>query len=117
MVYERRYKLSKTYAKSRQWKKIFTIAYDYTGQLIELIESYGDTINSTRDQYIVNISLRPNGAMRILTVFSVILPPLSLIVGLYGMNGLDLTKLNDFTQDYSSPSYNGTDFDVIIGFF
>ncbi|CAN5788161.1 hypothetical protein BH23THE1_BH23THE1_06740 [soil metagenome] len=68
------------------------------------MESYGDTINSTRDQYIVNISVRPNGTMRILTVFSVILLPLSLIVGIYGMNGLDLTKLNDIPQDCSSPS-------------
>jgi hypothetical protein len=46
----------------------------------------------------------------------VILLPLSLIVGLYGMNGLDLTKLNYIPQDCSSPSDNGTDFDVIIGF-
>ena len=74
------------------------IAYDDIGQLIDLVESYGDTINSTRDLYIANISLQLNDTMRILTVFSVILLPLSLIAGIYGMNGLDLTKLSDIPQ-------------------
>jgi Mg2+ and Co2+ transporter CorA len=44
-----------------------------TNQLIELIESYGDTINLTRDLYIANVSLQLNDTMRILTIFSVIL--------------------------------------------
>jgi magnesium transporter len=74
------------------------IAYDDIGQLIELIESYGDTINSTRDLYIANISLQLNDTMRILTVFSVILLPLTLLTGIYGMNGLDLTKLSNIPQ-------------------
>ena len=74
------------------------IAYDDIGQLIDLVESYGDTINSTRDLYMANISLQLNDTMRILTVFSVILLPLSLIAGIYGMNGLDLTKLSDIPQ-------------------
>ena len=74
------------------------IAYDDIGQLIELIESYGDTINSTRDLYIANISLQLNDTMRILTVFSVILLPLTLLTGIYGMNGLDLTKLGNIPQ-------------------
>lgn len=74
------------------------IAYDDIGQLIDLVESYGDTINSTRDLYMANISLQLNDTMRILTVFSVILLPLTLIAGIYGMNGLDLTKLSDIPQ-------------------
>ena len=75
--------------------KYLQIAYDDIGQLIELVESYRDTINSTRDLYIANISLQLNDTMRILTIFSVILLPLTLIAGIYGMNGLDLTKLSD----------------------
>ena len=76
------------------------IAYDDINQLIELIESYGDTINSTRDLYIGNISLQLSDTMRILTVVSVILLPLTLITGIYGMNGLDLTKLNEMPQGF-----------------
>ena len=65
------------------------IAYEDINQLIELIESYQDTINSTRDLYLANVSLQLNDTMRILTIFSVILLPLTLIAGIYGMNGLD----------------------------
>jgi magnesium transporter len=78
--------------------KYLQIAYDDIGQLIELVESYRDTINSTRYIYIANISLQLNDTMRILTVFSVILLPLTLLTGIYGMNGLDLTKLGDIPQ-------------------
>lgn len=34
------------------------MAYDNITQLIELVESYRDTINSVRDLYIANISLK-----------------------------------------------------------
>lgn len=74
--------------------KYLKIIYDNITQLIDLIESYGDTINSTRDLYLANISLRLNDTMRILTIFSVVLLPLTLIAGIYGMNGLDLTKID-----------------------
>lgn len=76
--------------------KYLKIIYDNITQLIDLIESYGDTINSTRDLYLANISLRLNDTMRILTIFSVVLLPLTLIAGIYGMNGLDLAKLDQF---------------------
>lgn len=74
--------------------KYLKILYDNITQLIDLIESYGDTINSTRDLYLANISLRLNDTMRILTIFSVVLLPLTLIAGIYGMNGLDLAKID-----------------------
>lgn len=70
------------------------IAYDNITQLIELIESYRDTLNSTRDLYIANVSLQMNDTMRLLTLFSAILLPLSFIVGLFGMNGIDLNNLS-----------------------
>ncbi|WP_261377779.1 CorA family divalent cation transporter [Candidatus Nitrosocosmicus arcticus] len=79
---------------------MYKFAYDDINQLIELIESYGDTINSTRDLYIGNISLQLSDTMRILTIVSVILLPLTLITGIYGMNGLDLTKLNEMPQGF-----------------
>ncbi|WP_148686995.1 magnesium transporter CorA family protein [Candidatus Nitrosocosmicus hydrocola] len=77
------------------------IAYDDITQIINLIESYGDTINSTRDLYLANISLQLNDTMRILTIFSVILMPLTLIAGVYGMNVLDLTKLGDIPSGFA----------------
>jgi len=77
------------------------IAYDDITQIINLIESYGDTINSTRDLYLANVSLQLNDTMRILTIFSVILLPLTLIAGVYGMNGLDLTKLSEIPSGFT----------------
>jgi magnesium transporter len=75
-----------------------------TNQLIELIESYGDTINLTRDLYIANVSLQLNDTMRILTIFSVILLPLTLISGIYGMNGLDLSHLSNIPSGFVTAS-------------
>ena len=76
------------------------MAYDNIAQLIELVESYGDTINSVRDLYIANISLQMNDTMRTLTIFASVLLPLTLIAGIYGMNGFDLNKLGDLPSGF-----------------
>jgi magnesium transporter len=74
--------------------KYIQMAYDNITQLLELVESYRDTINFVRDLYIANISLQMNDTMRILTIFAAILLPLTLVVGIYIMNGVDfITKL------------------------
>ena len=69
--------------------KYIQMAYDNITQLLELVESYRDTINSIRDLYIANISLQMNDTMRTLTIFAAILLPLTLVVGIYSMNGVD----------------------------
>ena len=58
--------------------KYIQMAYDNITQLIELVESYRDTINSVRDLYIANISLQMNDTMRILTIFQPYCYPLPL---------------------------------------
>ena len=73
--------------------KYIKMAYDNISQLIDLVESYRDTINSVRDLYIANISLEMNDTMRTLTIFASILLPLTLVASIYGMNGLDLNSL------------------------
>lgn len=62
--------------------KYLQIAYDNTNDLIELVESFRDTINSTRDLYMTSISMQMNDTMRILTIFTAILLPLTLIPGI-----------------------------------
>ena len=69
--------------------KYIQMAYDNITQLLELVESYRDIINSVRDLYIANISLQMNDTMRILTIFAAILLPLTLVIGIYSMNGVD----------------------------
>lgn len=73
--------------------KYLRIAYDNTNDLIELVESFRDTINSTRDLYMASISMQMNDTMRILTIFTAILLPLTLIPGIYGMYALDVTNI------------------------
>jgi magnesium transporter len=80
--------------------KYIQMAYDNIAQLIELVESYGDTINSVRDLYIANISLQMNDTMKTLTIFASILLPLTLVAGIYGMNGLDLNKLSQLPSGF-----------------
>lgn len=70
--------------------KYVEMVYDNITQLIELVESYRDTINSIRDLYIANVSLQMNDTMRMLTIFSALLLPLTFITSIFGMSGYDL---------------------------
>jgi magnesium transporter len=74
--------------------KYIEMVYDDISQLIDFVESYEGTINSIRELYVAKVSLQINDTMRVLTIFTVILLPLTLIAGIYGMNGLDLNKLD-----------------------
>jgi magnesium transporter len=80
--------------------KYIQMAYDNISQLVELVESYRDTINSVRDLYIANISLQMNDTMRTLTIFASILLPLTLVATIYGMNGLDLNNLETLPSGF-----------------
>jgi magnesium transporter len=75
--------------------KYIKVVYDDINQLIELIESYRDTINSTRELYVASVSLQLNDTMKTLTIFSAILLPLTFLTSIYGMNGVDLSNLFD----------------------
>ena len=74
--------------------KYLQIVYNNINQLIEMIQSYQDTINSTRDLFSSSVSLQMNETMRILTVFSAIVLPLSLLIGVLGLQGFDLNNLH-----------------------
>jgi magnesium transporter len=86
--------------KDKEEVKYLQIAYDDISQLIELVESFRDTINSTRDLYMANVSLQMNDTMKTLTIFTVILLQLTLIAGVYGMNGVDLTNLGNISTGF-----------------
>jgi magnesium transporter len=70
--------------------KYLKIVYDDINQLIEMVESYRDALNSTRELHIASVSLQMSDTMRTLTLFSAILLPLTFISSMYGMNGMDL---------------------------
>jgi magnesium transporter len=72
--------------------KYLRIIYDNINELLDLIESHKDTVNSIRELYIAYVSLQMNDTVKTLTIFSVILLPLTFITGFYGMNGINLNN-------------------------
>jgi magnesium transporter len=74
--------------------KYLQIVYNNINQLIEMIQSYQDTINSTRELFSSSISLQIHETMRVLTIFSAIILPLSLLIGVLDLQGFDLNNLH-----------------------
>lgn len=81
--------------------KYLQIVHDDINQLIELMDSYHDTINSTRELYAASMSLQLNDTMRVLTIFSTLLLPLTFLTGIFGMQGFDLNNLNAIPQGFT----------------
>jgi magnesium transporter len=73
--------------------KYLKIVYDDINQLIEMVQSYQDTINSTRETFASSVSLQTNDVMKILTIFSAIVLPLSLLISIFSIQGFDLNNL------------------------
>jgi magnesium transporter len=68
--------------------------YDHSVQVMDLIESYRDVVTSLMDMYLSSVGLRTNEIMRVLTVISSIFIPLTFLVGVYGMNFVNMPELH-----------------------
>ena len=60
--------------------------YDHTIHIIDTVETFRDVIAGMLDIYLSSISIRMNEVMKVLTMFTAIFIPLTLIAGIYGMN-------------------------------
>jgi magnesium transporter len=80
--------------------KYLQIVYDDINQIIDLVESYHDTVNSTREIFAGSVSLQLNDTMRILTIFSSILLPLTFLTSIFGMEGFDLNNIHSIPQGF-----------------
>lgn len=60
--------------------------YDHTIAVMDLLESYRDTVSGLIDIHLSSVSNRLNEIMRTLTVISTVFIPLTFITGIYGMN-------------------------------
>jgi magnesium transporter len=80
--------------------KFLGIVYDSINQLIDMVESYRETINSTRDIFSSSISLQTNETMKILTIFSTIILPLSLLLSVFSLQGFDLNNITMVPKDF-----------------
>jgi magnesium transporter len=60
--------------------------YDHTVQIIDLLENYRDVASSLMEVYLSSISNRTNEIVKVLTIFTAVFIPLTLVAGIYGMN-------------------------------
>lgn len=60
--------------------------YDSLFRITEMLDTFRDVLSSTLEAYLSVVSNRLNEVMKLLTIVTVIILPLSLIAGIYGMN-------------------------------
>lgn len=68
--------------------------YDHIVRVTDLAESYRDLISGALDAYLSVVSNRLNEIMKVLTIFSAIMLPLTFIAGVYGMNFENMPELH-----------------------
>jgi magnesium transporter len=68
--------------------------YDHIGRVTDLAENYRDLITGALDAYLSVVSNRLNEIMKVLTIFSAIMLPLTFIAGVYGMNFDNIPELH-----------------------
>jgi magnesium transporter len=68
--------------------------YDHIVRVTDLAESYRDLIGGSLEAYLSVVSNRLNEIMKVLTIFSAIMLPLTFIAGVYGMNFENMPELH-----------------------
>jgi magnesium transporter len=68
--------------------------HDHLIRVTDLAENYRDLISGSLEAYLSVVSNRMNEIMKVLTIFSAIMLPLTFIAGLYGMNFENLPELH-----------------------
>ncbi len=68
--------------------------HDHLVRVTDLAESYRDLISGSLEAYLSVISNRMNEIMKVLTIFSAIMLPLTFIAGVYGMNFDNMPELH-----------------------
>jgi magnesium transporter len=68
--------------------------YDHIVRVTDLAESYRDLISGSLEAYLSVVSNRMNEIMKVLTIFSAVMLPLTFIAGVYGMNFENMPELH-----------------------
>ncbi|MCP3030608.1 magnesium/cobalt transporter CorA [Halobacillus sp. A1] len=78
----------------RERREYFADIYDHLIKVAEIVGSNREMTQDIRDSYLSLNSHETNRTMQILTVISVIFMPLTFVVGVYGMNFMNMPELN-----------------------
>lgn len=68
--------------------------HDHLTRVVDLAESYRDLVSGSLEAYLSVVSNRMNEIMKVLTIFSAIMLPLTFIAGVYGMNFDNMPELH-----------------------
>jgi len=74
--------------------------YDHLVRVMDLAESYRDLISGSLEAYLSVVSNRLNEIMKVLTIFSAVMLPLTFIAGVYGMNFDNMPELHSLYGYY-----------------
>lgn len=77
-----------------EMRPFYRDVYDHLVRVVDLSESYRDLISGSLEAYLSVVSNRLNEIMKVLTIFSVIMLPLTFIAGIYGMNFDNMPELH-----------------------
>ncbi|HEY0140640.1 MAG TPA: magnesium/cobalt transporter CorA [Thermoanaerobaculia bacterium] len=78
----------------RQHLIYFRDIYDHMFRIAETIDVDRDQMNGTMEAYLSVVANRTNDIMKVLTVFSALMLPLTVIAGIYGMNFDNMPELH-----------------------
>ena len=76
--------------------------YDHLIRVTDLAESYRDLISGALEAYLSVVSNRLNEIMKVLTIFSAVMLPLTFIAGVYGMNFDNMPELHTHYGYYTA---------------
>lgn len=91
--------------------------YEHNVQIIDMIETFRETVSALSELYMSMTSNRMNEVMKVLTVISTIFIPITFIAGVYGMN---FEYLPELQWKWSYPSFwivCGVITTSLLGFF
>ncbi|HYF77184.1 MAG TPA: magnesium/cobalt transporter CorA [Symbiobacteriaceae bacterium] len=71
---------------SPEMRPYFVDVYEHTLRIIDLLDTYRDMISTALDAYLSTVNNRMNQIMKMLTIVSTVMLPLTLISGIFGMN-------------------------------
>ncbi|MBX4259368.1 magnesium/cobalt transporter CorA [Clostridium estertheticum] len=79
---------------TEKYRVYFTDIYDHALRIYDLIESDHEMVTSCLELYSSQLSNSMNKVMKVLTIITTIMMPLTIITGIYGMNFQDMPELH-----------------------
>lgn len=77
-----------------EMRPFYRDVYDHLVRVVDLAENYRDLISGSLEAYLSVVSNRLNEIMKVLTIFSAVMLPLTFIAGVYGMNFENMPELH-----------------------